>query len=286
MSSVSQPSAPEIMHIHPAEPDSTGSEPRHFFSNAFYRKPPAPIPETRDFSSASSIPLSPISFALTTFVFGLYQCGVGYVDKKVNATLDGISLWLILDHSLPYASPLGYIGQDHAIYGLATFYGGGAQFIAGVMEFRFGNVLASTIHCSYGAYWLAYSMLLLPEIGIRATYQGDDRAFGFAMGIFFILWSFLTLIFLLAALRTNLATIGFLVSLSISFFLLSVAQFTLTRYETASIRINRAGGVFAMFSALAAFYAGASTLFQAANSNIKLSPGQIFQARIERKEKA
>lgn len=53
-------------------------------------------------------------------------------------------------HSLPDANSFGSVGPYQAIFGLAVFYGGTAQFIAGIMEFRVGNTFGCTVHCSYG----------------------------------------------------------------------------------------------------------------------------------------
>lgn len=68
--------------------------------------------------------------------------------------------------------------------------GGTVQIIAGIMEFRVGNTFGSTVHCSYGAFWLSYAMFLLPYLGIEAAYNGNERAYTFALGIYLILWSF------------------------------------------------------------------------------------------------
>lgn len=155
---------------------------------------------------------------------------------------------------------MGNVGPDQAIFGLAVFFGGAAQFIAGIMEFRVGNTFGTTVHCSYGAFWLAFAMFLVPSLGIKQAYQGDERAYTFALGIFLLLWCFLTLIFFVAALRTNIAILVVLSFLALAFFFLSIAQFVSTTHLTAAIRVNRAGGVFAVICALAAFYTGSSGL--------------------------
>jgi len=40
------------------------------------------------------------------------------------------------------------------VMGMAFCVGGGAQFVAGLLEFVNGNTFAMTAFCSYGAYWL------------------------------------------------------------------------------------------------------------------------------------
>ncbi len=42
------------------------------------------------------------------------------------------------------------------VLGLAAFYGGLAQFAAGLFEFRRGNTFGATAFVSYAAFWLSY----------------------------------------------------------------------------------------------------------------------------------
>jgi len=214
------------------------------------------------FKVANPGPLGLISFAMTTFVLGLYQCGAG----------------------LPGSNPFGGVGPDQAVFGLAVFYGGVAQFIAGIMEFRVGNTFGTTVHCSYGAFWLAFGMFLLPEVGIKAAYKGDDRAFSFALGIFLISWCFLTIIFFLAALRTNIAILTVLGLLIIAFFFLSIAQFILTTHMTSAVRLNRVGGAFAVFCAMAAFYAGSAGIMTKSTTWVSFPLGEFKQPVRSREE--
>lgn len=153
--------------------------------------------------------------------------------------------------------------------------GGTAQFVAGILEFRVGNTFGSTVHCSYGAFWLSYAMFLIPYLGIRSAYQGDEAAYMFAVGIFLILWCFLTLLFLIAALRTNFTILLVLFFLFMAFLLLSIAQFTTTQVPARSLRLNKAGGAFAVVSAFVSFYAGASGLMVKDTTFVKFPLGEI-----------
>jgi len=197
-----------------------------------------------------------IGFALTTFVLGLYQCGAG----------------------LPGSNPHGQVGPDQTVFGLAVFFGGAAQFVAGVLEFACGNTFGMTVHCSYGAFWLAFAMLLVPSLGIKEAYAGDERAYSMHLGIFLILWCFLTVIFLIAALRTNFVVIGVLFFLALAFFFLAVAEFVSTSHPKGSVRVNRAGGVMSILSAFLAFWAGAARLMTDETTMIRLPLGPVRRA--------
>lgn len=198
-------------------------------------------------------PLGLISFALTTFALGLYNCGAG----------------------LPGSNPMGDVGPDQAIFGLAVFFGGIAQFFAGLMEFRVGNTFGTTLHCSYSAFWLSFAMFFVPDLGIKAAYKGDERAYSFALGIFLILWCFLTLIFFLGALKTNIVILFVLGFLTLAFLFLSLAQFVSTTHPTAAIRLTKTGGAFSCICAFGAFYAGSAGIMTEDTTWIKLPLGEI-----------
>src|SRR3569833_343696 len=161
---------------------------------------------------------------------------------------------------LPDNIPHGNVGPFQAVFGLAVFMGGFAQFVAGIMEFRVGNTVGTTVHCSYGAFWLSFAMFLIPSLGIKDAYAGDARAYSFAIGFYLILWCFLTCIFLVAALRTNWSIILVFFFLVLAFLLLAIAEFIETSHPTASINVNKAGGAFSIICAFAAFYAGSAGL--------------------------
>jgi succinate-acetate transporter protein len=50
----------------------------------------------------------------------------------------------------------------NVVTGLAVFYGGLAQLLAGVWEFKTGNTFDATAFSSYGAFWLAYAAIQIP----------------------------------------------------------------------------------------------------------------------------
>jgi len=182
---------------------------------------------------------------------------------------------------LPNSNALGDVGPDQAVFGLAVFFGGAAQFIAGIMEFRVGNTFGTTVHCSYGAFWLSFAMFLVPSLGIKEAYAGDARAYSFAVGIFLIIWCFLTFLFFIAALRTNIAILVVLGLLVLAFFFLSIAQFISTSHPTSATRVNRAGGVFAVLCAFAAFYAGGAGIMTPATTWVRFPLGEFSHPSTE-----
>ena len=93
--------------------------------------PDGPVAAAATATIANPAPLGLSAFALTTFVL-----------SAINAKL---------------------FGGDHAtdiVIGLALFYGGLAQLLAGMWEFKTGNTFGVTAFSSYGAFWLAVAASL------------------------------------------------------------------------------------------------------------------------------
>src|SRR5512142_67177 len=122
------------------------------------------MPADRDDAKASAAsaakadpaPLGLAAFALTTFVLSFTNAGF----------IGGSSVQIVL--------------------GLALAYGGLAQLLAGMWEFRNGNTFGATAFSSYGGFWVAYAaivFLFLP--GLKpADASGALGTFLLAWGIF------------------------------------------------------------------------------------------------------
>ena len=58
----------------------------------------------------------------------------------------------------------GAYGVSAMILGMGIFYGGLAQIIAGIMEFKKGNTFGTTAFTSYGLFWISLVALwVFPE---------------------------------------------------------------------------------------------------------------------------
>jgi succinate-acetate transporter protein len=118
-------------------------------------------------------PLGLAAFALTTFVLSLF-----------NAKIAPEAL-------------------EPVVLPLSLFYGGIAQFLAGMWEFRKGNTFGATAFGSYGAFWLAFSayvQFVEPKLTASGASASDVKL---ATGLFLVGWALFTLYMLLASLRTN-----------------------------------------------------------------------------------
>ncbi|GAA4812782.1 acetate uptake transporter [Actinomycetospora chlora] len=172
-------------------------------------------------------PLGLAAFALTTFVLSLFNAGLA-----------------------PEA-------LEPIVLPLALFYGGIAQFLAGMWEFRKGNTFGATAFSSYGAFWLAfaaYVQFIEPKLEASGVTETDVKT---ATGIFLVGWALFTLYMLVASLRTTGALVGVFATLFLTFALLAIGDLA------GASTIATIGGFVGILSALIAWYASAAVVTNA-----------------------
>jgi len=109
------------------------------------------------------------------------------------------------------------------ILAMGIFYGGLAQVIAGILEWKKGNTFGCTAFTSYGMFWLVFvGLLVMPKIGWWP--DGPDPT---TLGYFLLMWGIFTLVMFFGTLKLkNMPLIVVFGTLTILFFLLSIAEFT------------------------------------------------------------
>jgi len=116
-----------------------------------------------------------------------------------------------------YNARLGPV--DSMILAMGLAYGGLAQVIAGIMEYRKGNTLGTVAFTSYGLFWWSYVLLnLLPRSYFFYALQSPSNE---SLMIYFFMWGLFTLVMFFGALKTNRALQFVFMSLAILFFLLA-----------------------------------------------------------------
>ena len=128
------------------------------------------------------------------------------------------------------------------ILAMGIFYGGLAQVIAGVMEFKKNNTFGATAFTSYGFFWLALVGLnILPIMGY------GEAAGSLSMAAFLFMWGLFTFFMFIGTLRINKALQVVFGTLTILFFLLAIGNFT-----GSSVILTIAGyeGIICGFSAI------------------------------------
>ena len=61
----------------------------------------------------------------------------------------------------------GYFAAGAAIFTMGLFFGGAAQIIAGLMEYKKGNTFGMTVFCSFWFFWVVViTTILAPTLGL------------------------------------------------------------------------------------------------------------------------
>jgi succinate-acetate transporter protein len=107
------------------------------------------------------------------------------------------------------------------IIAMGIFYGGIAQVIAGILEFKKGNTFGTTAFTSYGFFWLTLvGLILFPKFG---WIEAPPQAF---MGWYLFVWGVFTFFMWIGTFGNNRVIQFVFLSLWILFFLLAIKDWT------------------------------------------------------------
>ncbi|WP_037577077.1 acetate uptake transporter [Phaeacidiphilus oryzae] len=174
-----------------------------------------PLPADTSPSIADPAPLGLGAFAMTTMVLSVFNANI--LDAKLQAVV------------LP----------------LALAYGGGAQLLAGMWEFRKGNTFGATAFSSFGMFWISFYFLakdVIPAIG-------TSHDFNKALGLYLLGWAIFTAYMTVAAVRVSGAVLAVFVFLTATFAVLSAGAFA------NSDGVTHVGGWLGLVTAALAWYA-------------------------------
>jgi len=136
----------------------------------------------------------------------------------------------------------GWFGLGTMVLAMGIFYGGIAQIIAGIMEWKKGNTFGTTAFTSYGLFWLTLVFLLLmPKFGWW------DKPEETALIAYFFMWGLFTFYMFIGTLKINRALQVVFLSLTVLFWLLAIRDYT----GSATIAtITGYEGIFCGFTAI------------------------------------
>jgi succinate-acetate transporter protein len=179
--------------------------------------------------TANPAPLGLAGFALTTFVLSMFNSGL--VDAK----------------------------GEPIVFGLALAYGGIAQLLAGMWEFRTGNTFGATAFSSYGAFWISFwAYVTFFAKDVPAGNAGD------AVGLYLIGWGIFTAYMFIASLRTTAAVALVFILLAVTFIVLGIGEASTTE------GIIKLGGYIGLATAIAAWYASFAEVTNATFNRVVL----------------
>jgi succinate-acetate transporter protein len=182
---------------------------------------------------ADPAPLGLAAFALTTFLLSAFN--VGWTKGTV------------------------------AFLGFALAYGGLAQLLAGMWEFRNRNVFGATAFSTYGAFWIGvavYFFWVVPEFKPTALQLSNDLGW---ISVAFVIFNTYMLLW---SLFVNRAVFVVFLTLEVTFILLAIGHFS------NSTNMVKAGGIAGIVTAAAAWYASAAGVINGMASRKVLPTGE------------
>ena len=141
--------------------------------------------------------------------------------------------------------------------GAALFYGGLAQLLAGMWEFRNRNVFGATAFSSYGAFWLSLGALRRARpassgfAGLQTVADFDNE-----LAWFLLAFAIFNTYMLIWSTRVNIAVMAVFLTLEITEIVLAIGYFRVAHGDSAYIL--HAGGWCGIVTAAAAWYASAA----------------------------
>jgi succinate-acetate transporter protein len=177
---------------------------------------PADAPAAAPAKSANPGPLGLAGVGLTTIV------------------LSAINAGLLPHEAVPVVVPLAFA------------YGGVAQLIAGILEFKAGNTFGMVAFTSYGLFWWWFALLHW-TIG-AGWLKAPPPAAG---GTVLLAWGIFTLLMWIVSFRLSKAVWSIFLLLSITFFLLAWGDFG---YSFGTVACGQVGGWFGLATGLDALY--------------------------------
>ena len=183
---------------------------------------------------ADPAPLGLAAFALTTFL--LSAANAGWMNAATGSS------WL----------------------GYALAYGGLAQLLAGMWEFRNKNVFGATAFSTYGGFWIGlflWAQFVAPH---ATSASAADHDLGWILLAFAIFNTYM----LIMSAQLNLAVFGVFLTLEITEIVLFIGNFTGTS------GIVKAGGYIGVLTALVAWYTSAAGVGTSLNGRVRLPVGR------------
>jgi succinate-acetate transporter protein len=164
---------------------------------------------------ANPAPLGLAGFGITTLVLSMMNANLVSFDKNVTVVL-----------------------------GLAIAYGGLAQLLAGMWEFRTGNTFGAVAFTSYGAFWISFYFLV--QVQLPGLVKAGDP--GSAIGLYLWAWAIFTgYMFLCSFASARSVSVVFLL-LTLTFIFLGIGN------SGASNNTIHIGGYLGLATAAVALY--------------------------------
>jgi len=155
---------------------------------------------------------------------------------------------------------------------MALAYGGLAQLLAGMWEFKNGNTFGGVAFSSYGAFWISF-WAYFSVSGNTALLGAANGAGANDVAWYLLSWTVVTGLLLIGTLRLNWGLVAVFALLFLTFLLLTIGAFNPPAAGQTSSPI---GGYVGIATAVVAYYVGLAGILKAVSGGkIALPLGPI-----------
>jgi len=146
----------------------------------------------------------------------------------------------------------GFFSLDTMILAMGLAYGGLAQVIVGIMEYKKGNTFGTVAFTSYGLFW--WSLVILLMLPKTTLFAGLDAYSETSMAAYFFMWGLFTFAMFFGTLKKNRALQFVFMSLAILFFMLTIRDLTGNPTLFGNFTFNNLTGIEGVICGLSAVY--------------------------------
>ncbi|KAJ5572765.1 hypothetical protein N7450_009749 [Penicillium hetheringtonii] len=191
--------------------------------------------------------------------------------------LCGFALTAFLSNGMSVFAGVSVAGENVSS---ALAYGGIIQVLVGMWEMALGNTFGATSFCSYGAYWVSFALLNFDGTKVTTQTANEVCKSEMLMGLFMMAWFIFTTIMLLCTLKSSLAMFLLFFFLDMNYLLLGIANIQCGSSGEIMATVQKAGGVFGILAAFAAWYNAFAGIFDKSNGFFTVPLGHFPGPRL------
>jgi succinate-acetate transporter protein len=217
----------------------------------------------KDDTAQGGPPQQPVHNGTQQGVMALQEVAIKEVPSIADPAPLGLAAFALTTFLLS-AFNVGWTKGTVAFLGFALAYGGIAQLLAGMWEFRNRNVFGATAFSTYGAFWIGvavYFFWVVPEFKPTALELSNDLGW---ISVAFVIFNTYMLLW---SLFVNRAVFLVFLTLEVTFILLAIGHFS------NSTNMVKAGGIAGIVTAACAWYASAAGVINGMASRKVLPTG-------------
>lgn len=169
----------------------------------------------------------------------------------------------------------GVIPSVTVVLAMGIAYGGLAQVIVGIMEFRRGNTFGTVAFSSFGLFWWSLVILLvLPNLPYFAGFGVPSAS---SMAAYFAMWGLFTFAMFFGTLKANRALQFVFASLTLLFIMLTVRELTNNPTLFGTVTFNTITGIEGVICGLSAVYLGFAEILNESHHKTVLPIGPVSE---------